>query len=58
MKKKIDKLESKLLQSNDYDSNPTMKIDELSDIVTDDVTTHKPNDVFGQILKERDRKRR
>ena len=58
MKKKIDKLETKLLQSNDYDSNPTMKIDELSDIVTDDVTTHKPNDVFGQILKERDRKRR
>jgi hypothetical protein len=58
MKKKIDKLETKLLQSNDYDDKPTLKIDELSEVVTDDVTTYKPNDVLGQTMAERDRKRR
>lgn len=58
MKKKIDKLETKLLQSNDYDEKPTQKIDELSDVMTDDVTTYKPNDVLGQTMAERDRRRR
>lgn len=56
LQKKIDKLESKLLEYNDHDK-PTYKIDELGDTLHENVSTDKPGDVLGSLFKERDRKK-
>jgi DNA repair exonuclease SbcCD ATPase subunit len=53
LQKKIDKLERKLLEYNDYDK-PTSRIDELVDSEVAGVTTNKPKDTLDQLFKERD----
>ncbi len=57
MQRKIDKLERELLQYNDYDPS-TMKIDELGDTPMENLSTDKPGDVLGSLIKERDHKKR
>jgi vacuolar-type H+-ATPase subunit I/STV1 len=55
MQRKLDKLERKLSQYNDYDS-PTNKIDELGD--TENVVEQKPESGLDEAFGERDRKKR
>lgn len=58
LQRKIDKLERKVLESNDYDT-PTNKIDESADAVKPEkASIHKPNDVLGGLLERRDRSNR
>jgi len=54
MKRKLDKLERKLAQYDDYDK-PTFKIDELGE--TDNVNPDKPGSVLDALEEERDRKK-
>jgi hypothetical protein len=55
MQKKIDKLEKKLAEYDDYDK-PTYKVDEISDVKEHEgLTDSKPNDTLSQLFNERDR---
>lgn len=55
LQRKVDKLERKALESNDYDK-PTQRIDELTDVKDESVSEDKPGDVLGSIISRRDRK--
>lgn len=52
LRKKLDKLEKKRLESSDYDESTNFKIDELGD--TDKATKQKPGSVLDQLEEEQE----